>query len=98
MRKIGLVAGVATAALVLAGCGSTPAQEEPETGNIRVWLNGADTAQDARDYLKETFEEENPGSTLTIEEQQWTGLVDLLTMSLSSSDSPDIVSWIQARL
>jgi N,N'-diacetylchitobiose transport system substrate-binding protein len=92
MRKIGVVAGVATAALILAGCSSTPpAEEGPETGNIRVWLNGTDTPQDARDYLKETFEAENPGSTLTIEEQQWTGLVDLLTTSLSSSDSPDIV-------
>ncbi len=47
--------------------------------------------QEARDYLKETFEKENPGSTLTIEEQQWTGLVDLLTTSLSSNDSPDVV-------
>jgi N,N'-diacetylchitobiose transport system substrate-binding protein len=91
MRKIGVVAGIATTALILAGCSSTPPAEEPQTGNIRVWLNGADTPQDARDYLKETFEEENPGSTLTIEEQQWTGLVDLLTTSLSSSDSPDIV-------
>jgi N,N'-diacetylchitobiose transport system substrate-binding protein len=91
MRKIGVVAGIATTALILAGCNSTPPAEEPETGNIRVWLNGTDTPQDARDYLKETFEAQNPGSTLTIEEQQWTGLVDLLTTSLSSSDSPDIV-------
>jgi N,N'-diacetylchitobiose transport system substrate-binding protein len=91
MRKIGVAAGVAATALILAGCNSTPA-DEPETGNIRVWLNGADTPQEARDYLKQTFEAENPGWTLTIEEQQWTGLVDLLTTSLSSTDSsPDIV-------
>jgi N,N'-diacetylchitobiose transport system substrate-binding protein len=67
----------------------SPAEEE--TGDIRVWLVGTDTPQEARDYLKSTFEDENPGSTLTIEEQQWTGLVDLLTTSLSSSDSPDVV-------
>ena len=91
MRKLALAAAsVATAALVLAGCApSAPAEEA--TGDIRVWLVGTDTPQDARDYLKETFEEENPGSTLTIEEQQWTGLVDLLTTSLSSNDSPDVV-------
>ena len=56
-----------------------------------MWLVGTDTPQDARDYLTKTFEEENPGSTLVIEEQQWTGLVDKLTTSLSSNDSPDIV-------
>jgi N,N'-diacetylchitobiose transport system substrate-binding protein len=91
MQKIGVVAGVAATALILAGCSSTSPAEEAETGNIRVWLNGTDTPQEARDYLKETFEAQNPGWTLTIEEQQWTGLVDLLTTSLSSSDSPDIV-------
>ena len=91
MRKIGVVAGIAATALILAGCGGTPAEEEAETGTIRVWLNGTDTPQEARDYLKETFESQNPGWTLTIEEQQWTGLVDLLTTSLSSSDSPDVV-------
>jgi N,N'-diacetylchitobiose transport system substrate-binding protein len=91
MRKLALVGaiGVATA-IVLAGC-STGSPAEDETGDIRVWLVGTDTPQDARDYLKTTFEDENPGSTLTIEEQQWTGLVDLLTTSLSSSDSPDVV-------
>jgi N,N'-diacetylchitobiose transport system substrate-binding protein len=91
MRKLALVGaiGVATA-IVLAGC-STGSPAEDETGDIRVWLVGTDTPDEARDYLKTTFEKENPGSTLTIEEQQWTGLVDLLTTSLSSNDSPDIV-------
>jgi N,N'-diacetylchitobiose transport system substrate-binding protein len=89
MRKLALTAALAAGAIVLAGCSGTPA--EPESGEIRVWLVGADTPQDARDYLVETFEDENPGSTLVIEEQQWTGLVDTLTTALSSNDSPDIV-------
>ena len=89
MRKLALTAALAAGAIVLAGCSGTPAG--PESGEIRVWLVGADTPQEARDYLKETFEEENPGSTLVIEEQQWTGLVDTLTTALSSNDSPDIV-------
>jgi N,N'-diacetylchitobiose transport system substrate-binding protein len=89
MRKLALTAALAAGAIVLAGCSGTPA--ESATGEIRVWLVGTDTPQDARDYLIETFEEENPGSTLVIEEQQWTGLVDTLTTALSSSDSPDIV-------
>ncbi|MBN9605977.1 MAG: extracellular solute-binding protein [Actinomycetales bacterium] len=89
-RKLALAALGVASAVALAGCASG-APAEDSTGDIRVWLVGADTPQDARDYLKTTFEEENPGSTLTIEEQQWTGLVDLLTTSLSGSDSPDVV-------
>ncbi|GLI28064.1 sugar ABC transporter substrate-binding protein [Agromyces rhizosphaerae] len=96
MRKLGIVALGAAAALALAGCasgGDAASEAEPETGDLRVWLVGADTPQDARDYLVETFEAENPGSTLTIEEQSWDGLVDKLTTSLSSSDSPDLVEF-----
>ena len=57
----------------------------PETADIRVWINGADTPQEARDWLKTTFEDQNPGSTLTIEEQEWEGLVERLTTALSAS-------------
>lgn len=89
-RKLALAALGVASAVALAGCASGAPAEET-TGDIRVWLVGADTPQEARDYLVSTFEEENPGSTLTIEEQQWTGLVDLLTTSLSGSDSPDVV-------
>ncbi|WBU36774.1 extracellular solute-binding protein [Homoserinibacter sp. YIM 151385] len=92
MKKIGIVAITATAALALAGCSADGGGGGGgETGDIRVWINGTDTPADARDYLKETFEEENPGSTLTIEEQAWTGLVDKLNTALPSSDSPDVI-------
>ncbi|NYF15741.1 N,N'-diacetylchitobiose transport system substrate-binding protein [Microbacterium sp. AK009] len=81
-------------AVVLAGCaGGTGSAGSADGAEIRVWLVGADTPQEARDYLVETFEEDNPGSTLVIEEQSWEGLVDKLTTSLSSSDSPDIVEF-----
>ncbi len=90
MRKLSFVAIAAAAALTLAGCAAETAPEA-DTGDIRVWLVGTDTPQEARDYLKTTFETENPGSTLTIEEQSWGGLVDLLTTNLSGSDSPDVV-------
>ncbi len=92
-KTLGAVALLGATALALAGCaGTSGGGSTDEAGaEIRVWLNGTDTPQEARDYLKETFEEENPGSTLVIEEQSWEGLVDKLTTSLSSSDSPDIV-------
>jgi len=92
MRKISVAALGAAVALALAGCAAAePAGSAAEGAEIRVWLVGADTPQEARDYLKETFEEENPGSTLVIEEQAWGGLVDKLTTALSGSDSPDVV-------
>lgn len=92
--KLGALALLGASAVVLAGCsggGSTGGASSADGAEIRVWLVGTDTPQDARDYLKKTFEADNPGSTLVIEEQQWTGLVDKLTTSLSSNDSPDVV-------
>jgi N,N'-diacetylchitobiose transport system substrate-binding protein len=86
----------AVAALTLSACGGNSDDNSSDSGaksaDIRVWLNGTDTPQEARDWLKTTFESENPGSTLTIEEQQWDGLVEKLTTALSSaSDTPDVV-------
>jgi N,N'-diacetylchitobiose transport system substrate-binding protein len=98
--KKGLFAAFAASALVLSGCAAseTPAEtssaEETTavvTGDIRVWINGGDTPQDARDYLKATFESQNPGSTLTLEQQDWGGLVEKLTTNMSGGDSPDVV-------
>ncbi len=98
IKKTLAVAAMATLALTTLGaCGSDDADNKsadsgPETADIRVWLNGTDTPQEARDWLKTTFEKENPGSTLTIEQQEWEGLVDKLTTSLSSdSETPDVV-------
>ena len=93
-KKLGALALLGASAVVLAGCaGGTSGGNSatPEAAELRVWLVGTDTPQDARDYLTKTFAEENPGSKIVIEEQQWTGLVDKLTTSLSSNDTPDIV-------
>jgi N,N'-diacetylchitobiose transport system substrate-binding protein len=73
------------------GAGAGGSGSDGDTADIRVWLNGTDTPDAAREYLKTTFEADHPGSTLTIEEQSWTGLVDKLTTNLSGSDSPDVV-------
>lgn len=92
-RKLGALALVGASAVVLAGCaggsGSTPG--EAATGDLTVWLVGADTPQTARDYLKETFESENDGWTLTVEEKTWADVSDTYTAALSSNDSPDVV-------
>jgi len=88
------------AVLALTACSSSPgtepaADQTPAAGDaaeIRLWINGADTPDEAREWLTAAFEDANPGSTLTIEEQQWEGLVERLTTSLSSeSETPDVV-------
>jgi N,N'-diacetylchitobiose transport system substrate-binding protein len=98
VRKNKMLAIAAVTALlgVTSACGSdddSPSTSGgPETADMVVWLNGADTPQEARDWLKETFEADHPGSTLTIEEQEWDGLVERLTTALSSEDeTPDVV-------
>ncbi len=97
MKKKYLAGGVAALALALtvSACGSSDSDSDSSSSSakeIRVWLNGADTPQDARDYLKTTFEKEHPGTKLVIEEQVWDGLVAKLTTSLSSeSETPDVV-------
>ncbi|WP_034271731.1 extracellular solute-binding protein [Haloechinothrix halophila] len=95
MKRARLFGGLAAIALAATACGGNtePAADEPaEQAEIRLWLNGPDTPQPMRDWLVDNFEEQNPGATLTIEEQQWEGLVDRLTTSLSSeSETPDVV-------
>lgn len=91
--------GIATT-LALSACGGGSDDDtaggggnegEPQTGTIRLWLNGEDTPQELVDYAKAEFEKANPGSKLEFERQQWTGIVEKLTTALSSNDSPDVV-------
>jgi N,N'-diacetylchitobiose transport system substrate-binding protein len=64
----------------------------PEAATIKLWLNGTDTPDALREYLTTTFESENPGSKLVIEEQDWSGLVPRLQTALGSADqTPDVV-------
>ena len=90
--------GVA-AALTLTACGNSDdssdapsASSTPEAATIKLWLNGTDTPDALREYLTTTFEAENPGSKLVIEQQDWNGLVPRLQTALSSADqTPDLV-------
>jgi N,N'-diacetylchitobiose transport system substrate-binding protein len=90
--------GVA-AALTLTACSSGDDSSDqpsdngtPEAATIKLWLNGTDTPDALREYLTTTFETENPGSKLVIEEQDWSGLVPRLQTALASEDqTPDVV-------
>src|SRR3954466_7567670 len=72
----GAAAGVIALGLGLSACGDDDpdaASGGPDKAEIRVWVNGTDTPDAARDWLKKTFEDQRPGSTLTIEQQEWEG-------------------------
>ena len=89
--------------MILAACsGDTEPNEEPAPGGdepeeaegaeITLWLAGGDTPQELRDYLIDTFAEENPGSSLVIEEVGWGDLVTRLTTALpDAGNTPDVV-------
>lgn len=85
-KSLGAIAALGAAALVLTGC-----TVGTESAEIRVWLVGSETPAEAREYLIKTFADENPGSTLVIEEQSSEGLLDVLTAGLADSDGPDLV-------
>jgi N,N'-diacetylchitobiose transport system substrate-binding protein len=87
-------------ALGAAGCGSgnptsgdktsTPPSQTDQ--NLTLWLAGGDTNDELRAYLKDTFEAQNSGWTLTIETIDWGDLVAKLTTALpDSKNTPDVV-------
>lgn len=90
-KSLGALSLLGVSAIVLAGCASGEAGQSSASGELTVWLVGTDTPQDARDYLVETFEAENEGWTLTIEEKTWADTADNYVAALSSNDAPDVV-------
>jgi N,N'-diacetylchitobiose transport system substrate-binding protein len=71
MKKRNVAVAAATAiALTLVGCSSTDSPSQAGGSNITLWLNGGDTPDALRDYLKTEFADAT-GGTLTIEEQSW---------------------------
>ncbi len=98
--SLGAAAVAGTTLLALTACSGQGTDDpdvssEPgggEAAEIRLWLNGADTPDALREWLVERFEEENPGSTLVIEQQDWNGLVPRLQTALASAEqTPDVV-------
>lgn len=82
------MASVILAPLSLAACATG---EEKDRQIVRVWVVGKDTPQEARDYLKTTFEQDYENVTLVVEEQSWDGLVNHLKESMSGDNGPDVV-------
>jgi len=100
LTRRSLLAGASGAALVggLAACGDDSSSSSGGGGgdatDIRVWFMEDSIPDETQAWLKETFESENSGATLTIEVQQWDGIVSKLQTSLASKDSsPDVVEF-----
>ena len=92
VRAGGLAAVGVGLLLAVAACGGGSQAAEGGDQTITLWLNGTDTPQELRDYLVKTFEAQNEGATLKIEEQDWNGLVPRLQTALASEDqTPDLV-------
>lgn len=98
------VAALAALGLVLTACasggdpedatttGAADATEAAEGAEITLWLAGGDTPDELREYLVDTFADENPGSTLVIQQQEWGDLVTSLTTALpDAANTPDVV-------
>ncbi|HWV77112.1 MAG TPA: extracellular solute-binding protein [Isoptericola sp.] len=90
-------AGTALAGLLVlasvAGCSLVGPEEQagPDT-DLTMWLVGEDTTPELREYLVQTFEDEHPGATLTIEQQEWGDLVENLTEAVKDpATTPDVV-------
>ena len=58
-----------------------------------MWLNGGDTPDELVNFAIAEFNKIHPDVTVKFERQEWTGIVEKLTTSLSSSDSPDVVEF-----
>jgi len=98
MKILPVTAAAAAVALALAACGDGASDTDDAAGGgsaepttLRLWLNGEDTPDEMVDFAIAEFAETNPDVEVVFERQQWTGIVEKLTTSLSSSDSPDIV-------
>jgi len=90
-RKIVAVAAATAAALILAGCAPSSAPADEGGKNVTLWLNGGDTPDTLRDYLKTEYADAT-GGTLTIEEQAWGDALAKLTTALPDAENtPDVV-------
>ncbi|WP_104088067.1 extracellular solute-binding protein [Cryobacterium sp. N19] len=96
MRNLAVATGVVFAlAASMTACATeseAPAATETGPADLRVWFMKDSVPPSAQELLKTQFEKENTGSTLTVEEQAWKGIVQKLQTSLpSESQTPDLV-------
>ena len=92
---IKLMLATTAGAGALAACGgtdSTTTDAADASGPVRVWFMQGSVSDEAIAYLEEEFAKANPDRELSVEIQQWDGILSKLQTSLASdTESPDIV-------
>ena len=98
MKHRKVLAGVAAASMLVGLTACSSAETKPnagtqaESGTVRMWVMEGSLTDASQEYLTQQFAENNPGSELKIEVQQWDGIVSKLQTSLASkNESPDLV-------
>lgn len=94
-RRTVLAAAPVAGALALAACSSGGGGDAPEeSADLTVWFMRDDVPDVAQEWLVDTWAEQNDGAVLTIEIQDWDGIVTRLQTTLSSPDqTPDLVEF-----
>ncbi|GAB2739225.1 extracellular solute-binding protein [Arthrobacter bambusae] len=88
--------GALGAAALLSACGEASGSASSDSlstpAKLRVWFMKDSVSDKAQAWLKQEFENKFQGSTLTIEQQEWDGIVPKLQTALASPEStPDII-------
>jgi N,N'-diacetylchitobiose transport system substrate-binding protein len=91
------IAGVASIALVTAGCagsggtdsGGDAAPDEKRT--LTVWLMNGSAPEPLTTALHKEFGDANSNVTIKYEVQEWNGIQDKLTTALASDNPPDVI-------
>ncbi|UFU03576.1 extracellular solute-binding protein [Ruania suaedae] len=94
-RRAALVAATMAGALALTACSSGGGSSDAEeSADLTVWFMRNDVPEVAQEWLVDTWAEQNDGAELTIEIQDWDGIVTRLQTTLASPDqTPDLVEF-----
>lgn len=81
--------------MLVSACGSSDDDEQTtksaDDATIRLWLNGPDTSDELVELAKTEFAKKHPDVKVEFERQQWTGIDEKLTSTLSGKDAPDVI-------
>lgn len=97
-RRTTLAAGAALAgAAALSACGGSSESSgggQSDSKDLTIWLMRDSVPQTSVDWLVKQWADANGGAKLTVEIQDWTGIVTKLQTTLSSADqTPDLVEF-----
>lgn len=95
-RYVATLVAVLGAGLALAGCGSSGAASGADgaSADLTAWFMRDDVPESAQQWLKDEWAARHDGAELTIEIQDWDGIITKLQTTLASeSQTPDLVEF-----